>query len=414
MVLERCSHRSLKKPSVSATNDPISWAISAPPSLTVVSPIRVGKSTAKPTQVASSHKASGISLGSPRLLIPPSKLTGSKHGVANSSLKVKASVPGLDSRKHKAVVVAPDDKPPLPIISLNLVASSKNANASTVNPSKPPTSMNGKYLLHWPLSLSNTANVQVSSPGVSFPHPIDERSIWLTDIFFANLSVSLLMNFNIIVWNAQGCGSNKFVRTARQYIRDHSPDIFVFVETRISGSNIDNIVAQLGFDNSSRVEAASLDYHQRHVLWHCFCLLHAQITEPWVIIGDFNATPYASDRNGCASSTTPNTDFQNTIFYCGLHDMDFHGPSFTWFKVQDNWNGNAPLASTISSFSKAVESWNLNVYGFLGTNKRRLMAQLFGVQRRLNQHHSATLFKLERKLQRELASLLNHEKLLWK
>ncbi|KAL4271210.1 hypothetical protein GQ457_13G009070 [Hibiscus cannabinus] len=68
------------------------------------------------------------------------------------------------------------------------------------------------------------------------------------------------------------------------------------------------IVARHGFDNSFRVEVAGFSG------------------------GDFNATLYASDRNGFASSTSHNTDFHNTIFDCGIHDMDFHGPSFTWFK----------------------------------------------------------------------------------
>ncbi|KAK8604545.1 hypothetical protein V6N13_099483 [Hibiscus sabdariffa] len=42
------------------------------------------------------------------------------------------------------------------------------------------------------------------------------------------------------------------------------------------------------------------------------------------------------------------------------------------------------------------------------------MARLLGVQRRLGQHHSTKLAKLEIKLQRELESLLDHEELLWK
>ncbi|KAK8661633.1 hypothetical protein V6N13_091231 [Hibiscus sabdariffa] len=56
--------------------------------------------------------------------------------------------------------------------------------------------------------------------------------------------------------------------------------------------------------------------------------------EPWVIIGDFNATICLSDRRGCASSAKPDLDFQCAIFDCGLHDLGSHGPSFNWYKGQ--------------------------------------------------------------------------------
>ncbi|KAL4385597.1 hypothetical protein GQ457_15G013130 [Hibiscus cannabinus] len=66
------------------------------------------------------------------------------------------------------------------------------------------------------------------------------------------------MNLNIIVWNVQGCGSMNFIHTTREYVRDHRPDVFVFVfvETRISGTSASKVITSLDFDNSFRIEAA--------------------------------------------------------------------------------------------------------------------------------------------------------------
>ncbi|GMI94799.1 hypothetical protein HRI_003149200 [Hibiscus trionum] len=63
------------------------------------------------------------------------------------------------------------------------------------------------------------------------------------------------MNSNIMVWNAQGCGSSKFIRYSKQYMRDHYPDIFVFFETRVSGVSASKVINALGYSNSHRVEA---------------------------------------------------------------------------------------------------------------------------------------------------------------
>ncbi|KAL4347365.1 hypothetical protein GQ457_17G005960 [Hibiscus cannabinus] len=188
------------------------------------------------------------------------------------------------------------------------------------------------------------------------------------------------MNLNVIVWNAQGCGSCKFIRVAKQYIRDHHPDVFVFVETRISGSNASDVIARLGFDNSFRVEAAgfsggiwicwfshvtidiiychfqfilcriyiptsdksclatfvyaSPDYRKRQALWDYLRDLSLHIQEPWVVLGDFNATLCSMDRRGCANSARPDPDFHNAVIDCGLHDLGSNGPPFTWFKGQ--------------------------------------------------------------------------------
>ncbi|KAK8694009.1 hypothetical protein V6N13_071573 [Hibiscus sabdariffa] len=62
--------------------------------------------------------------------------------------------------------------------------------------------------------------------------------------------------------------------------------------------------------------------------------LHQQpfrhIVEPWILLGDFNATVSAEEHQGCSSS--PDQDFINNIFDFELHDLGYQGPDFTWYR----------------------------------------------------------------------------------
>ncbi|KAK8711151.1 hypothetical protein V6N13_146444 [Hibiscus sabdariffa] len=102
-----------------------------------------------------------------------------------------------------------------------------------------------------------------------------------------------------------GCGHWKFLPAARQILRDHTPDLVVFVEPRISGRKADSVIAAFGFPR-----------------------LADTIHSLWVLFGDFNATLHANDRIGCIQ--TPSKAFQQLLFDYGLRDLGFQGPDFTW------------------------------------------------------------------------------------
>ncbi|KAK8554914.1 hypothetical protein V6N13_118595 [Hibiscus sabdariffa] len=55
--------------------------------------------------------------------------------------------------------------------------------------------------------------------------------------------------------NAKGCGHRNFIRVTRQYLRDHSPDVIGFVETRISSIHSEKVIVDLNFPSSFKVEA---------------------------------------------------------------------------------------------------------------------------------------------------------------
>ncbi|KAE8711854.1 Detected protein of confused Function [Hibiscus syriacus] len=252
--------------------------------------------------------------------------------------------------------------------------------------------------------------------------------------------------------------------TISKFLRDNRPDLVAFVEPRISGKRVDSIISSLGFHHSHRVEVVGFSggiwlcwynfvqvnvlinhlqfihcqifYSQdnatflativygspnatkRYALWHHLRFIATSINSPWIILGDFNATLSSSDRMGCAISSRPKNDFQDFVFYSGIRDMGFQGPSFTcsrgntharlehvlcntlWDEsfhascvthllrmsllnhedfsrmLMDNWVPTPNLSETMGSFTLAADTWNKIIFGYIGTKKRIIMARL--------------------------------------
>ena len=52
---------------------------------------------------------------------------------------------------------------------------------------------------------------------------------------------------------------------------------------------------------------------------------------PWFLVGDFNTTRFASEKNGGNMNTdTAMEEFHECLFNLELDDMPFIGPLFTW------------------------------------------------------------------------------------
>ncbi|KAK8612913.1 hypothetical protein V6N13_104238 [Hibiscus sabdariffa] len=157
---------------------------------------------------------------------------------------------------------------------------------------------------------------------------------------------------------------------------DNKPDVFGLVEPCISGTKANSVIASIGFPYSYRIEAtgysrglwlywynsvtidvlvnhfqflhfrincvddgssslatliyASPNASKRKCLWSHPSLLAANINQPWLLFGDFNATISAQDCMGCALSTKPCSLFRKLLFDNGLCDIGFSGPNFTW------------------------------------------------------------------------------------
>ncbi|KAK8701497.1 hypothetical protein V6N13_019884 [Hibiscus sabdariffa] len=173
-----------------------------------------------------------------------------------------------------------------------------------------------------------------------------------------------------------GCGHLKFLTALKQYLRDYKPDIIGIVEPRTSRSHADSVIGAFGFPFSHRIEAAGfsgglwlywrdtivVDILLQHfqfmhcrltckktcssslvtlvyaspsasrckIIWPHLRDLASTINGPWMLMGDFNATVDVLEWKGGAGSTRPSRDFQSFIFYCGLRDLGYQGPDYTW------------------------------------------------------------------------------------
>ncbi|KAK8690593.1 hypothetical protein V6N13_074125 [Hibiscus sabdariffa] len=80
--------------------------------------------------------------------------------------------------------------------------------------------------------------------------------------------------------------------------------------------------------------------------------------------------------------------------------------------VADNWIPLPSLSATITSFTKAADTWNKTVFRYIGTKKRIVMARLRGVQKAFCAKSSRFLSGLESELLLELERILDQEELL--
>lgn len=165
----------------------------------------------------------------------------------------------------------------------------------------------------------------------------------MTHMYEYGTFVTFLMN--IISWNCRGAASRVFPGRVRDLIRGMDIHVLFLLETRVSGLKADRAISRLGFNRWIHIEAsgyaggiwavwndsdvtvtyiasttqylhcridsikmaysslvtciyAEPDYTRRLPLWGDLLNLHATISDPWVILGDFNAYLTQYDKVG--------------------------------------------------------------------------------------------------------------------
>ncbi|KAI9074024.1 hypothetical protein K1719_044024 [Acacia pycnantha] len=69
----------------------------------------------------------------------------------------------------------------------------------------------------------------------------------------------------------------------------------------------------------------------RSVLWTKLKGMATSINIPWLVIGDFNDILASSERSGGVRSNSHRIKwFNDRVVDCGLSDLGFQGPRFTW------------------------------------------------------------------------------------
>ncbi|KAA3476668.1 reverse transcriptase [Gossypium australe] len=135
--------------------------------------------------------------------------------------------------------------------------------------------------------------------------------------------------------------SRNFIRAFREYNTDHRPDIVCLLKPRVSGKKANCIIDQLGFNFSHRVEAVGFsggiwvgwkdpDRSKRKILWEGLKSAMPPQSTPWILMGDFNAILDSEDKRSPSTIGTRCKLFGNFVDSCGLQDLGFSGPKFTW------------------------------------------------------------------------------------
>ncbi|KAK7250655.1 hypothetical protein RIF29_33213 [Crotalaria pallida] len=181
---------------------------------------------------------------------------------------------------------------------------------------------------------------------------------------------------NSIIWNCRGAGNKLFPGLIRDCKRMYNIDFLAILVQRISGDKASSVIRRLGFDDSFRVDAvgfsggiwclwkttevsinvihysssvihleckkanmhwifsivyASPQEHLRSSLWTELRDFSNSVSGPWCLGGDFNQALFAHEkRGGGAFNYVSSSRLLSCLNDCGLQDIGFKGPPFTW------------------------------------------------------------------------------------
>ncbi|XP_074316286.1 uncharacterized protein LOC141652637 [Silene latifolia] len=99
-------------------------------------------------------------------------------------------------------------------------------------------------------------------------------------------------------------------------------------ESRLPGGKEGDFVTSINDELTKSAEMVE----ERVPLWNA--LKSWSITEPWVVLGDFNNVKYTSERVGKLVKDAEMIPFQEVLDECELHDMKTTGAFFTWTNKQ--------------------------------------------------------------------------------
>ena len=190
----------------------------------------------------------------------------------------------------------------------------------------------------------------------------------------------------MISWNCQGAGNEMFRDHAYELHRRHRPNMLIIIEPRIAEARAQAVIDTLPYTHSYRVDPtgysgsiwllwneiptffveiitrsehsihalvkvhspsisfllttvyAPPQFHKRKLFWECLQNLARHISLPWVLLGDFNDMISDDEKlGGLPVNRTRISAFRNYMDNCGLMDLGFHGPSFTWTNKSPCW-----------------------------------------------------------------------------
>ncbi|WCJ39803.1 DNAse I-like superfamily protein [Euphorbia peplus] len=247
---------------------------------------------------------------------------------------------------------------------------------------------------------------------------------------------------SFLFWNCQGAASGQFLRSLKLILSIHKPSLIALLETKISGSSAEAICRKVGFSSWVRVEAlgfsggiwlfwncgmkvdilftnpqfilcriqesnrnpwllaavyGSPDVYLRKNLWNTLSHHNFDLSEPWLVAGDFNAVLNARETTSSTNNYTHrNGDFVNWVAEEGLIDLGCNGPSFTWMR------GNSEDSYSAARLDRALCNldWRSSFPNASVTHLPRLNSDHSPILVRLNEHN---LVRTNKKFRSELA-----------
>jgi hypothetical protein len=186
---------------------------------------------------------------------------------------------------------------------------------------------------------------------------------------------------NYICWNCRGLGSDATVGELRWLIATYRPSFVFLSETKMKDKCVQKFMWTLGFTGRFAVSCEGLSgglalfwlqpfsvdlkgfnahcmnvvvssadlapWHvsfvygeprreKRHEFWSLLRRLHNQRKGPWLVCGDFNEALTQDEHAGLVPRTATQMElFRSCLDDCGLMDLGFSGPRFTWSNKQE-------------------------------------------------------------------------------
>ncbi|KAL5563133.1 hypothetical protein UlMin_032880 [Ulmus minor] len=181
---------------------------------------------------------------------------------------------------------------------------------------------------------------------------------------------------NILAWNVQGLGNDWTFQILHDYMQQYSPPLVFLSETLCSKLQMERWRIKLGFTRmliwekegrsgglylfwSDTISVQLLSGSKRHIdvlvtshnslcwrftglygnpdsslrihFWNLLKRLGDSSSLPWLCGGDLNEILFSHEKQGGDDRAHYlMSNFRETLNYCGLADLGFRGPKFTW------------------------------------------------------------------------------------
>ncbi|KAL4362736.1 hypothetical protein GQ457_04G010410 [Hibiscus cannabinus] len=140
------------------------------------------------------------------------------------------------------------------------------------------------------------------------------------------------------------------------------------------------------------------------------CIVNDAWCNTWSLSSVFNLARLGSDHRPVLLRCLPSTQRISRSFrYLAAWQTE---TSFNNL-LKDVWNPDESITVNIVNFHKAVQTWNVNVFGCIGKRKREILARIAGIERKLEYSMSDRLIDLEHQLKCDLDLVLRQEESLW-